>query len=159
MAEQGIYTGISPGGKYQRRWRDGKNCRYTAKPHEISLVDVPCIPSASFTLIKADGAEIEVPFQADIRSKRRCATKSPASAPAGAPKPTGRRSPGSTSTRFRSASRMATGAASSPRRFRSTWRPIAASALKITCRSKPTMRPKASTTSRRHPARACCAPS
>ncbi|MEI7606693.1 MAG: hypothetical protein WCJ64_04850 [Rhodospirillaceae bacterium] len=64
--EKGIYTGISPGGKYQRRWRDGNNFRYTVKPHEISLVDSPCIPSAGFTLIKADGGEIEVPFRAEV---------------------------------------------------------------------------------------------
>src|SRR5271165_3302127 len=29
--------------------------RYTADPSEISLVDLPCLPQASFEMIKADG--------------------------------------------------------------------------------------------------------
>ena len=63
--EQGVYTGFSPGGRYIKRWRDGNLTRYTAEPSEISIVDLPCIPSASFTMVKADGAEVEVPFSAD----------------------------------------------------------------------------------------------
>ncbi|HVI52920.1 MAG TPA: hypothetical protein VM661_17055 [Candidatus Sulfotelmatobacter sp.] len=63
--EQGVYTGFSPGGRYVKRWRDGSLTRYTAEPSEISIVDLPCIPSASFTMVKADGAEVQVPFNAD----------------------------------------------------------------------------------------------
>jgi hypothetical protein len=63
--EQGVYTGFSPGGRYIKRWRDGAYTRYTAEPSEISIVDLPCIPSASFTMVKVDGAEVEVPFADD----------------------------------------------------------------------------------------------
>jgi hypothetical protein len=52
--ESGVYTGFSPGGR--KRFLDATRTRYTAFPSEISLVDLPCIPSATFTLIKADGA-------------------------------------------------------------------------------------------------------
>jgi hypothetical protein len=57
--EEGVYTGFSQGGAYVKRWPDPENCdliRYTARPSEISLVDLPCLPEASFELIKADGA-------------------------------------------------------------------------------------------------------
>ena len=55
--EQGVYTGFSPGGRYIKRWQDNGLTRYTAQPSEISIVDLPCIPSAGFTMVKADGAE------------------------------------------------------------------------------------------------------
>jgi len=57
--EEGVYTGFSQGGVYVKRWPDPQNpdfVRYTAKPSEISLVDLPCLPEAGFELIKADGA-------------------------------------------------------------------------------------------------------
>lgn len=54
--EQGVYTGFSPGGKYLKRWQDGGAERYTAELYEISLVDKPAIPTATFELIKADGS-------------------------------------------------------------------------------------------------------
>ena len=54
--EEGIYTGFSPGGRYLDKWPDGDYTRYTAQPVEVSLVDLPCIPSATFTMVKADGA-------------------------------------------------------------------------------------------------------
>lgn len=55
--EEGVYTGFSIGGKYSKRWADGANKRYTAVPAEVSLVDLPCGPSAQFSMIKADGSE------------------------------------------------------------------------------------------------------
>jgi hypothetical protein len=58
----GTYTGFSVGGKYLRKWNDGSNRRYTAKPHEVSLVDSPCIPDATFELVKADGATALMKF-------------------------------------------------------------------------------------------------
>jgi hypothetical protein len=61
--EQGVYTGFSIGGKYLRRWADGNLKRYTARPTEISLVDLPCVPSATFEMIKMDGARARVPFR------------------------------------------------------------------------------------------------
>ena len=54
---EGVYTGFSQGGAYVKRWKgeDGV-MRYTAEPSEISLVDLPCLPSATFQVLKADGA-------------------------------------------------------------------------------------------------------
>ncbi|MCK9597914.1 MAG: hypothetical protein M0R06_02665 [Sphaerochaeta sp.] len=55
----GTYTGFSIGGTYMKRWSDPMNpgrIRYTAKPHEISLVDSPCNPEATFDVLKADGS-------------------------------------------------------------------------------------------------------
>jgi hypothetical protein len=54
--ENGVYTGFSIGGQYLRKWSDGALRRYTAKPSEISLVDLPCNPSCGFELIKRDGS-------------------------------------------------------------------------------------------------------
>lgn len=55
--EEGVYTGFSIGGSYLKRWKDGEHTRYTASPAEISLVDMPCVTSATFTMIKGDGSE------------------------------------------------------------------------------------------------------
>jgi hypothetical protein len=53
---EGVYTGFSQGGTYERKWTDGEGkARYTAAPNEISLVDLPCLPQATFEMIKADG--------------------------------------------------------------------------------------------------------
>ena len=55
---EGVYTGFSIGGEYQRRWEDPEHenvKRYTAIPSEISLVDNPCIPDATFEYIKSTG--------------------------------------------------------------------------------------------------------
>ncbi len=60
--EEGVYTGFSPGGRYTKRWQDGQYRRYTPGVSEMSIVDIPCIPSGTFTMVKADGAEEEVPF-------------------------------------------------------------------------------------------------
>jgi hypothetical protein len=64
--EAGVYTGFSVGGSYERRWSDFTQpgvTRYTAKPTEISIVDAPCIPSATFQVIKADGLIEERQFK------------------------------------------------------------------------------------------------
>lgn len=54
--EEGVYTGFSQGGTYLKRWTDPEGAiRYTASPNEISLVDLPCLPEATFEIIKADG--------------------------------------------------------------------------------------------------------
>ncbi len=63
---EGVYTGFSIGGSYAKRWEDAddkKLMRYTASPSEISLVDSPCIPTATFTMVKADGIEEQVEFK------------------------------------------------------------------------------------------------
>ncbi|MGH6889796.1 MAG: hypothetical protein ACREHF_11485 [Rhizomicrobium sp.] len=56
---EGVYTGFSMGGKYLKRWPDGENpslTRYTPQPVEVSLVDNPCIPTATFQVVKGDGS-------------------------------------------------------------------------------------------------------
>lgn len=54
---EGVYTGFSIGGKYGKTWDDNGLRRYEAIPAEGSLVDYPCIPSATFKVMKADGTE------------------------------------------------------------------------------------------------------
>lgn len=57
--KKGCYSGFSIGGSYAAKWEDpvlGKT-RYEADPIEYSLVDLPCNPDATFTVIKADGTE------------------------------------------------------------------------------------------------------
>lgn len=59
----GVYTGVSIGGSYAKRWDDPDNAGvkwYTAVPAEISIVDNPCNGNAHFTMVKADGATAEV---------------------------------------------------------------------------------------------------
>lgn len=53
--QENVYTGFSQGGRYMKRWKDGEFMRYTAKPGEVSLVDMPCCTRAHFDYIKADG--------------------------------------------------------------------------------------------------------
>ena len=61
---KGLYTGLSFGGDYGKKWRDGKGqLRYEAKPIELSLADKPAAPTTRFTLVKAGGAEVEMEFQ------------------------------------------------------------------------------------------------
>lgn len=55
----GNYTGFSIGGSYVAKWEDPVHkgvMRYEAQPAEISIVDLPCVPTATFTAIKADGS-------------------------------------------------------------------------------------------------------
>lgn len=65
--QEGVYTGFSIGGKYVKQWKeevDGvEKTFFTADPIEVSIVDNPCVPSATFTAVKADGAEVEVEFK------------------------------------------------------------------------------------------------
>lgn len=56
---EGVYTGFSIGGSYVTKWEDPVHkgvMRYEAEPSEISIVDLPCVPTATFTAIKADGS-------------------------------------------------------------------------------------------------------
>jgi hypothetical protein len=57
--QEGVYTGFSQGGRYVKRWPDADTglIRYTAEPHEISLVDLPCVPDATFDVVKDGVAE------------------------------------------------------------------------------------------------------
>lgn len=54
----GVLTGFSIGGEYGKQWPDPRNprmTRFTAIPSEISYVDNPAVPTATYSLIKADG--------------------------------------------------------------------------------------------------------
>lgn len=66
--QEGVYTGVSIGGSYVGpRIPDPNNPalkRYIADPHEISLVDLPCLPTATFQLIKSIGVVSEVEVHA-----------------------------------------------------------------------------------------------
>ena len=54
----GVYTGFSIGGSYGAfKKQDGAYKRYEAVPVEVSLVDSPCNPDATFQLVKDDGVE------------------------------------------------------------------------------------------------------
>ncbi|MBV9908287.1 MAG: hypothetical protein JOY52_12080 [Hyphomicrobiales bacterium] len=57
--QEGVYTGFSQGGRYVKRWADPDTglTRYTAEPHEISLVDLPCVPEATFEVVKGGVVE------------------------------------------------------------------------------------------------------
>lgn len=60
--DEGVYTGFSPGGTYAKRWTEGMEKRYTAGVQEMTICDVPCNPDAVFTMVKADGTEVEIAF-------------------------------------------------------------------------------------------------
>lgn len=54
---EGVFTGFSIGGAYGQKWPDALNkafTRYEAIPNELSLVDLPCIPGATFELVKQE---------------------------------------------------------------------------------------------------------
>ena len=56
---EGVFTGFSIGGGYSKRWTDPNNPslkRYTPELAEVSLVDNPCVPTATFEFIKEDGS-------------------------------------------------------------------------------------------------------
>ncbi len=78
---EGVYTGFSQGGRYVKRWSDEATgmMRYTAEPTEISLVDVPCLPGATFDVVKEGVVE--------KRAFARTETLSESPAPAAPPPP------------------------------------------------------------------------
>jgi hypothetical protein len=70
-----VYTGLSVGGKYIKRWRDpddGQTVLYTADPREISLVDAPSVPTAKLTLFKIDEG---ISWKRWMKSRRSARTK------------------------------------------------------------------------------------
>jgi hypothetical protein len=92
---EGVYTGFSQGGRYVKRWSDDDTglTRYTADPTEISLVDVPCVPGATFQVVK-DGVVEERAFASPVSSTK--LQETPAPQPA-TPSPPPRASQGSSS--------------------------------------------------------------
>lgn len=71
---KGCYTGVSIGGSYVgEKWPDAVHkgaMRYAAKPTEVSIVDLPCNPAATFMVVKADKTEelrkFEVPVADNV---------------------------------------------------------------------------------------------
>lgn len=53
--QEGMLTGFSQGGEYVKAWTEKGQKYYTAKPSEVSLVDNPCLATAHFEFIRADG--------------------------------------------------------------------------------------------------------
>lgn len=51
----GVYTGFSVGGDYVKKWDENGVKKYTANVGEVSIVDMPCNPGATFQVIKAAG--------------------------------------------------------------------------------------------------------
>lgn len=67
---EGVYTGFSIGGGYAKRWPDMANpllMRYTPIISEVSLVDNPCVPTAVFEMIKADGTRETRSFKPSVK--------------------------------------------------------------------------------------------
>ncbi|MGG5810930.1 hypothetical protein [Falsiroseomonas sp. CW058] len=65
MCKTGAYTGLSIGGAYARKWTDPDRptlTRYAPRLSEVSIVDRPCVPSATFQMLKADGSVEERHF-------------------------------------------------------------------------------------------------
>lgn len=66
LIEAGGITGFSMGGAYVKRWPDPLvkgATRFTANPAEVSYVDNPCVPTATFSMVKADGIVEDVAFK------------------------------------------------------------------------------------------------
>jgi hypothetical protein len=54
--KDGVYTGFSIGGSYGKQWTDDDGTlHYTAIPSELSIVDNPCVNTATIMYVKADG--------------------------------------------------------------------------------------------------------
>jgi hypothetical protein len=87
---EGVYTGFSQGGRYVKRWPDPETSlmRYTAEPHEISLVDLPCLPDATFEVVK-DGVVEKRAFVSRAEPAPAPSAEPAAGEPAPARKPIG----------------------------------------------------------------------
>jgi hypothetical protein len=85
---EGVYTGFSQGGRYVKRWSDPETSliRYTAEPHEISLVDLPCLPDATFEVVR-DGVVEKRAFAPRAEPASPQAAEPPATEPPSAKKP------------------------------------------------------------------------
>lgn len=63
MVLKGGYTGFSIGGRYVKKFKRAGMQMFTVDPFEVSVVDLPCVPTATFEVIKADGATESVTFK------------------------------------------------------------------------------------------------
>ena len=66
---EGVYTGFSQGGSYVKTWKQDGMTHYTARPSEVSLVDNPCLSTATFEFIRADGSSEMRKFAASVLQK------------------------------------------------------------------------------------------
>lgn len=69
---QGVYTGLSIGGQYGKKWVDPQVAtltRYEAIPSEVSIVDYPCNQNAFFTVTK-DGSGEEMRKFAKVAERK-----------------------------------------------------------------------------------------
>lgn len=71
---EGCYTGFSVGGRYGKKWNDtledGTQVKkYTAIPGEVSLVDDPCVTTATFSLVKANGETEDKMFKVNTSTE------------------------------------------------------------------------------------------
>lgn len=74
LVMEGVLTGFSVGGNYVKRWVDQGIRWFTVKPYETSLVDNPCLASAHFEVVKADGITEVREFKRGGSPKRKGAT-------------------------------------------------------------------------------------
>lgn len=59
--DERVLIGFSIGGSYLKKWKDPSNkamTRFTARPSEISVVDLPCVPTALIDSIKSSSCEL-----------------------------------------------------------------------------------------------------
>lgn len=83
--EEGVYTGLSLGGSVVgKMWKDAATgaMRFTVDPIEVSLVDLPCNPSATFIHVKAAGVEEATAFKGWAPSNEELAVEATALAAA-----------------------------------------------------------------------------
>lgn len=67
--KEGYYTGFSIGGSYGKQWTDDDgNLHYTAIPSELSIVDNPCVGTATIEYVKADGTTETKTFKKEVKS-------------------------------------------------------------------------------------------
>jgi hypothetical protein len=80
---EGMYTGFSHGGSYVKTWQSNGRQYYTGRPSEVSMVDNPCLGTATFEFIRADGASEMRKFKKVITEEAMAtpAVPNPAEAP------------------------------------------------------------------------------
>ena len=124
---EGVYTGFSQGGRYVKRWADPDTglVRYTAEPHEISLVDLPCLPGATFEVVK-DGVVEKRAFA--VRAE---APAEPSAAAAAAPEPPEPAAEAKTEERARPSSAPPSAAPGAPEALAKAAAALAEAALKL----------------------------
>src|SRR5262249_8649703 len=60
--EQGDYTGFIMGGHQGKPGPNGGRVRCKARPREVAIVENPCMPGATFSMVKLNGTTVEKSF-------------------------------------------------------------------------------------------------